>query len=248
MCEVNHPTISRHQATEFSPTAREMDAGQRSDIPMSESQRYKIADTTLRQQEPDATTDGTAQQQTTPKFALAASTKRGQYPSIADLTADTNLYHDYYHQQFDVPSLYNKFDKKTPTAKGLSTKCAPIVANVDTIRTSLANGPASQRWKARGTMGHSTNGRRVLYPLAPRYRKTIAPCSTQATGSTPPQIIAPCSATIFRCTATNAANSMRPTSGLSRRPATINNTRQTDADTERPHRRDATAVTFSPKN
>ncbi|XP_037897901.1 mucin-2-like, partial [Glossina fuscipes] len=40
---------------------------------------------------------------------------------------------------------------RSPTAKGLSTKCAPIVANVGTTRTSLANGPAIQYQKAKST-------------------------------------------------------------------------------------------------
>uniref|UniRef100_A0A1A9ZSP7 Uncharacterized protein n=1 Tax=Glossina pallidipes TaxID=7398 RepID=A0A1A9ZSP7_GLOPL len=40
---------------------------------------------------------------------------------------------------------------KSPAAKGLPTKRAPIVAKVDTTHIFLANGPATQRRKTRGT-------------------------------------------------------------------------------------------------
>uniref|UniRef100_A0A1A9ZFU1 Uncharacterized protein n=1 Tax=Glossina pallidipes TaxID=7398 RepID=A0A1A9ZFU1_GLOPL len=40
---------------------------------------------------------------------------------------------------------------KSSAAKGLQTKRTPIVAKVNTTRTSLANGPATKRRKVRGT-------------------------------------------------------------------------------------------------
>uniref|UniRef100_A0A1A9VXQ1 Uncharacterized protein n=1 Tax=Glossina austeni TaxID=7395 RepID=A0A1A9VXQ1_GLOAU len=85
------------------------------------------------------------------------------------------------------PATESRICRRSPTAKRLSTKGAPIVVDVDTTRISLAKGPASQRRKVRGTkalkeptplangptlrcrkaednraaVGHSTNGRRV---------------------------------------------------------------------------------------
>uniref|UniRef100_A0A1A9VL51 Uncharacterized protein n=1 Tax=Glossina austeni TaxID=7395 RepID=A0A1A9VL51_GLOAU len=107
-------------------------------------------------------------------------------------------------------------NNRSLTAKGLPTKYAATVANVDTTRTSLANGPASQRRKPRDTralkgpttnaptlrcrkaednrapVGHLANGRQQ----ALRHCKFIAPCSAHATGP----------ATISRYTAADEAS------------------------------------------
>uniref|UniRef100_A0A1A9V7S1 Uncharacterized protein n=1 Tax=Glossina austeni TaxID=7395 RepID=A0A1A9V7S1_GLOAU len=73
---------------------------------------------------------------------------------------------------------------KSPTAEGLPTKRAPIVAKVDTTRIFLANGPAAQRRKARGTRAlKGANHPALPRQQALRYHNEMTPpCSAQATG------------------------------------------------------------------
>uniref|UniRef100_A0A1A9V0P8 Uncharacterized protein n=1 Tax=Glossina austeni TaxID=7395 RepID=A0A1A9V0P8_GLOAU len=218
------------------------------------------------------------------KTTITATTNNGQ----ANRNEHNKISSTVYGQQ-----RYRK--SRSPTSKGLSTNSTPIVADVDTTRTSLANGAASQRRKTRGTralkgtttpandptlrcrkaednraaVGHSTNWRRVPCPMALHYRKTIAPCSAQVTGSAPLQHNSTllcsdntlCAITKQQHPALPKQQALRPyfgaqlqkqaatqhSSGISKDPVTNNNTSHTEADTERPHRRGAPAVTSSPR-
>uniref|UniRef100_A0A1A9ZQ35 Uncharacterized protein n=1 Tax=Glossina pallidipes TaxID=7398 RepID=A0A1A9ZQ35_GLOPL len=68
------------------------------------------------------------------------------------------------------------FTQTTSTAQGLSTNPEPIAANVDTTRNSGANGPATQRRKAKGTLelrGPPANDPTLRYQKAENSRVSV---------------------------------------------------------------------------
>uniref|UniRef100_A0A1B0GEL5 Uncharacterized protein n=1 Tax=Glossina morsitans morsitans TaxID=37546 RepID=A0A1B0GEL5_GLOMM len=135
---------------------RPLPLGQQSDIPMLESQRYKIADTTPHQQEPDATLDDTA-----PVLKPQPSLPQQEVPTESSTQVSSTSQRMPTYSNFNVVIPLQQYNNHNDNIT------ATTVNSTTTVTTSLTNRvlPMQQRQYAQSNANNNLNG-----------------CSTVATG------------------------------------------------------------------
>uniref|UniRef100_A0A1B0FE97 MCM C-terminal AAA(+) ATPase domain-containing protein n=1 Tax=Glossina morsitans morsitans TaxID=37546 RepID=A0A1B0FE97_GLOMM len=129
---------------------RPLSLGQQSDLPMLESQRYKIADTTLRQQEPDATFDGM-----TPVLKQQPSLPQQQVPTETSTKASPTSQRMPTYSNFNIVTPLQQYNNHNDNI--ITTTLNLTTTTVTTSPTHRVL-PMQQRQYAQRNANNNLNG------------------------------------------------------------------------------------------